>query len=429
MIHIDITDLLIYVKRKVRRNEQIIPTGVERVMLEFIVQGITHQKVDCIYFSQAVGQYLTFPNQTILDIYDSNLANIQQLKTTDVYNTNILRLFVRYQLSSKFFLMLLKYYFIYLLSLFKWRTFVSNQKYKRTAFGINDTILFLCAPCILRNLGFLKRLKKQYSLSIIMLMHDLMPITLDVQYLPSIALKRETVFFIKKAAIIIDRFLIATKYWQNILNDYLASLGSKIPINIIKFGFNGHKLTDDLPNTAPQLNGKFILTVSTISSRKNHINLVKAWHILLNNNKLANHKLVIVGKWGWKVNNLKQYIIDHPELNNTIVFLNHVNDNDLRSLYQHCSFTMFPSIAEGYGLPIVESIYHKKLCIASNTTAMTEVSSNGVEYINPLDIEDIARKMEYYLQNPQVLTLHTNRIHDMPITTWEEAGKFLYDTI
>jgi glycosyltransferase involved in cell wall biosynthesis len=433
MIYIDITDFLLYIRQRVKKNMAIIPTGIERVMLEFITHGLLQKKVKCVYFSQYTKKYLEFPGETIFAIYNSDLPKIQHLSNIDVFRTNLLRICVRYRHRYiKIILTALKYFIALPFYKFSWYIFIEKQSYQPAIFRTSDTILFLCAPCILRNFDFIKSLKAKHSLCLTMLIHDIMPITLDIANLPSTSLKLETDFFIRKGSEIIDKFLVTTEYWKKILNQYLQNInrGNAIPIDIIKLGFSGKSNINEneYENIKHRIvQGSFILTIGTIEVRKNHITLVQAWNKLLKSKKLANHKLVIVGKWGWKVEELKEYLATNPELNSHIIILNNVKDQELDTLYKYCSFTVFPSIAEGYGLPIVESIYHGKLCITSNTTAMPEVGGIGADYINnPFDIEELAIKIEFYLHNPESLAKRNMEVKQMKLTTWQEASDKLY---
>ena len=366
-------------------------------------------------------------------IYNSDLSRIQHLSKIDVFRTNLLRVWVRYKHKPiKFLLTTLKYFIALLFYKLSWFRFAKKHNYKPAIFYANYTILFLCSPSILRNFNFIKSLKAKYRLCLTMIIYDIMPITLDITNLPSISLKLETDFFIRKGTQIIDKFLVVTEYWKKILNQYLQNInrGNNIPIDIIRLGFGGKSNISEnkYKNIKHKIvQGSFVLTVGTIEVRKNHITLVQAWNKLVKNKKLANHKLVIVGKWGWKVEELKEYLATNPELNSHIIILNNVKDQELDTLYRHCSFTVFPSIAEGYGLPIVESIYHGKLCITSNTTAMPEVGGRGADYINdPFDIEELANKMEFYLYNPELLAKRNTEVKQMKLTTWQEASDELY---
>ena len=423
MIYIDITDFLLYVRKKVKDKTTIIPTGIERVVLEYAMNGIILGKSQCIYYSELNNEYMEIPSNMIFDIYNSNLDNIKNIEYIDVQRMNILRICARY--GYKIHKIVFKIIQLWLSTLFSKKKLVKMNDFTKVNFIKSDTVLFLCAPAILRKYYFLRSLKKKYSIKLIMLVQDLMPLTLGKNFIPSIGLKNETEFFIKKSLNIIDNYLVATNSLKNELHDYFKKLGKNITPSVIKFGFGGKNIIE-VPSI---VEGKFVLTVSTIEVRKNHITLVKTWHQLLKNNRLNSHKLVIVGKWGWKVEPLKRYLEEHKELCEHIVILNNLDDNNLTSLYKNCSFTVFASIAEGYGLPVVESAYHGKLCIASDTPVMREVGGECCIYFNTLDVSDLASKLDYHLNNPEMLQAINDGVSKAKVTSWNDASKYLYETV
>jgi glycosyltransferase involved in cell wall biosynthesis len=336
---------------------------------------------------------------------------------------NVLRICARY--GWKIHTIIIKIIQLWLSTLFAKKHDASNINFTKANFTKADTILFLCAPAILRKYSFLASLKKKYSVKFAMLVHDLMPLTLKKELTTSSGLKNETGFFMKKSLNIIDKYLVATNALKNELHAHFQTFGKNVEISVIKFGFGGKNITE----VPPMVDGKFILTVSTIEVRKNHITLVKAWHQLLKSNGLNSHKLVIVGKWGWKVEPLKRYLKENKELCEHVAILSNIDDNNLASLYKNCSFTVFPSIAEGYGLPVVESIYHGKVCIASNTPVMREVGGKYCDYFNTLDDIDLKNKLNYYINNPEILKETNDAVQNAQITSWRDATKHLFQVI
>ena len=65
------------------------------------------------------------------------------------------------------------------------------------------------------------------------------------------------------------------------------------------------------------------------------------------------------------------------------------SDAELAFLYRNCRFTVFPSLYEGWGLPIGESLWFGKLCIASKTSSMPEVGGDLVDYVDPKDADSL----------------------------------------
>lgn len=150
---------------------------------------------------------------------------------------------------------------------------------------------------------------------------------------------------------------------------------------------------------------RFALCVGTIEVRKNHRLLVSVWADLLRERGAENvPDLVIVGRWGWKVEELRRELERVGFLSGKVVILSGVSDAGLSELYRHAAFTVFPSLAEGWGLPIGESLAHGTPCIASDATAMPEVGGGFVNYVDPRSRESLRQAIAAMVDDPQRLS-------------------------
>lgn len=129
---------------------------------------------------------------------------------------------------------------------------------------------------------------------------------------------------------------------------------------------------------------QFVLSVSTIEIRKNHVMLAKVWHECI---REGTHlpKLVLVGRYGWDIDELHRWVGFAPELEGRFVMCTDVEDDELVALYQDAVFTVFPSRAEGWGLPITESLAYGKVCIHSTDPAQFEASQSLMPALHPDD--------------------------------------------
>ena len=133
---------------------------------------------------------------------------------------------------------------------------------------------------------------------------------------------------------------------------------------------------------------EYVLCVATIEVRKNHMYQVRIWEQLIAELGDEVPKLVWVGKWGWQVEELRHHLDERGCVGDWLFIFNDVSDDELEFLYSHCLFTIYTSFAEGFGLPIGESLAYKKPCIASNTTSMPEVGGRFVRYVEPWNQSD-----------------------------------------
>ena len=133
--------------------------------------------------------------------------------------------------------------------------------------------------------------------------------------------------------------------------------------------------------------GGYALVVSTIEARKNHLLAFRAWRRMVEEMPPeAVPQLVFAGRIGWLVDDLMQQIENCGHLGGKIVVVPDPTDAELVALYRGCRFTLFPSLYEGWGLPVTESLSFGKLCIASDRTSLPEAGGRFCLYIDPENI-------------------------------------------
>jgi glycosyltransferase involved in cell wall biosynthesis len=170
--------------------------------------------------------------------------------------------------------------------------------------------------------------------------------------------------------------------------------------------------------------GRFVLCVGTIEPRKNHIYLYHVWKRLIAESGLDVPTLVCVGRFGWHMDDLKRFLDATENLGGRFVVLEDVNDAQLARLYETCLFTVFPSLYEGWGLPVGESLAYGKLCVTSSVSSMPEVGGAWADYLNPLSIEDGYNTIGRLLRNPGEIAAREMEIARSyrPIS-WDEASQ------
>lgn len=151
---------------------------------------------------------------------------------------------------------------------------------------------------------------------------------------------------------------------------------------------------------------KYILTVSRIEPRKNHLALLKAYNELMLYNK--GYKLVFVGGQDIKYTEFFNYYNNIPDNIKTNILFLQVPFEDLTALYRNASLFVFPSFAEGFGIPPIEAIVYGCNLICSNATAMSEFGFPSELYFNPYDIEELKQKMMTQLNNSVDRKLKSN---------------------
>jgi len=140
-----------------------------------------------------------------------------------------------------------------------------------------------------------------------------------------------------------------------------------------------------------------ILSVGTIEQRKNQLQLIRAFQAHKDSEPESPWKLVLVGNLHPDVAADVQGAITR---NSSISHLGHVSDEELEALYSACAFTVFPSIEEGFGLPILESLAHGKPCICANFGAMAElIDGGGCLAVDTRDLASVRGAIEELMKN------------------------------
>ena len=132
---------------------------------------------------------------------------------------------------------------------------------------------------------------------------------------------------------------------------------------------------------------RYLLFVGTFEPRKNLARLVAAYEQTVRLTHAPDH-LVLCGGAGWKNQDVFERIESSP-LRNRIHVLGYVADDDLAAAYTGCSLFVYPSLAEGFGLPPLEAMACGAPVVTSNTTSLPETVGDAARLVDPFDVESI----------------------------------------
>jgi glycosyltransferase involved in cell wall biosynthesis len=138
----------------------------------------------------------------------------------------------------------------------------------------------------------------------------------------------------------------------------------------------------------------YVLAVGTLEPRKNLPALIEAFTGLPDT-----HDLVLVGALGWETGETQAAIARHPDRIRT---LGHVSDPDLASLYAGAALFAYPSLYEGFGLPVLEAMAAGAPVLTSNVSSLPEVAGNAAILVDPRSVEAIRSGLQQGLADPPI---------------------------
>ncbi len=177
---------------------------------------------------------------------------------------------------------------------------------------------------------------------------------------------------------------------------------------------------------------RYALFVSTIEPRKQHRLLFSVWKRLLTEGvpQASRFKMVFVGRRGWLVDDLLAEIDAHPSAGDSLLLFLNAPDETLAELYTQCAFCLFPSLYEGYGLPIIEAFGYGKAVLASTGGAVPEVVGGLSPCLDPHDENSWYATLKLWIEQPErprhYEELIRNHFHP---PTWNDAARGFFETI
>lgn len=292
------------------------------------------------------------------------------------------------------------------------------------AFLSGDVYVSLGLDWDQKDLVHLYELKCRLGLKVLLFCYDLIPIRLPHLCVSDVAAKFPRYF--ADAAWCADQILCISDWSRRDLRQFLESVGAPEPaLGVVRLGCEILAASEAPPSreVAEVLAHRFILFVSTIERRKNHETLYRAYTRLVDEGRADLPLLVFVGMPGWGIDGLMSDVHSDPRIRPFLRILNHVSDNDLSLLYERAYLTVYPSLYEGWGLPVAESLAHGKFCLASGVASIPEVGGDLVEYLDPWDVPEWAQRLMWYFDHPDEVRKREAAIRlNYRQTTWQETG-------
>lgn len=195
-------------------------------------------------------------------------------------------------------------------------------------------------------------------------------------------------------------------------------------ITVVHEAINWPQITwaEHLVRTRYALPANYALYVGTLQPRKNLVRVIEAYHRLLQRQPLP-WDLVLAGADGWESSALHQLVAD-LKLTNRVHFPGYVADEALPALYYGARLFCFPSLFEGFGLPVLEAQAHGVPVMSANNSALPEIAGDAALLVDPTDVDAIADAM-YQLSQDEALRqrLIAAGYENVKRFSWEKAAQ------
>ena len=292
---------------------------------------------------------------------------------------------------------------------------------------------FFLAPNIINTLQLEKKKKKKnvipYGIKCakVVIVHDLAYYLKQLNAYPLL----DTLYMkwmIRSSSKRADKVIAVSENTKKDLKEILSIPENKVSVvhESVNGNFRKIKDTDILQKVKKkyELPDNFMLFTGGISPRKNIPRLLEAFSIFKEKNRI--YKLVLTGSVGWK-NNRENLLINS---NVDIFKIGYVETEDMPVLYNLADLYLYPSLYEGFGLPILEAQACGCPVLTSNVTSCPEVAGDGAHIVNPYSEKEIVEGMQKILQDKMYREkLIRKGYKNLERFSWERSAKELLEVL
>ncbi|MCJ7691572.1 MAG: glycosyltransferase family 4 protein [Clostridiaceae bacterium] len=144
----------------------------------------------------------------------------------------------------------------------------------------------------------------------------------------------------------------------------------------------------------------YLLCVSSIEPRKNFLRIINVFSQLIKKKEYRNLRLVCVGGKGWKNTEIYEKV-KKKNLESVVRFLGYLEEDELPHIYNGAKLFLYPSLYEGFGLPVLEAMARKVPVVTSNVSSLPEVAGDAAIMINPYSEKELFDSMLALLENDE----------------------------
>ncbi len=255
------------------------------------------------------------------------------------------------------------------------------------------------------------------------LIHDLIPLRHPEFARPGHAARHQR--RITTTAALADAIIVNSGATATELNPWLAARPTPPLVSIAPLGVE----PPDVP-TPPVALRPYFVVLGTIEPRKNHLLLLNIWRQFANTLGSAAPRLLVVGRRGWENENILDMLERCPGIEGSVRETGPLPDREVASLLRGARALLFPSFAEGFGLPLAEALALGVPVLSSDLPALREVGRDVPDYLDTLDgAAWRAMILEYARADSMARRAQLGRIANWRPTTWSEHFNILENTL
>lgn len=225
-----------------------------------------------------------------------------------------------------------------------------------------------------------------------------------------------------------DKLIAVSQSTKNDLLQFFPHL-SEERVKVIHHGFDGEFFGTKLPQEeifqklkSYKLEANsYILYVGALQPRKNLVRLIEAFNIAKKN--ISEMKLILAGETAWLASDILAARERSP-YKNDIILTGRVSFEELRALYQGARCFVFPSLYEGFGLPVLEALASDVPALLSDNSSLREVGADAALYADALSVSDIAEKLKLVWSDEELRTALIAKGHEqLKKFSWDKCAK------
>lgn len=254
---------------------------------------------------------------------------------------------------------------------------------------------------------------KKNNARLVVMIHDIIPIEFPEYSRPGE--DKRHLLRLKTVARLAHGVIVPTQSVAHALSPFMPT---NLPIKNIAHGLHIWGL--EKPTTITVPSRPYFVCIGTIEPRKNHLLLLNIWRNLAKSQHAIIPNLIIIGRRGWENENILDMLERCPTLQAHVQEYNALNDQQVVHLLRHAQALLFPSFAEGFGLPLLEALAVQTPVVCSDLAVFREVAGTSAIYLDPLDGPEWTRAINSLSISKSTMSVERSAVatYVPPINPW-----------